>query len=318
MTEPMRVLVTGAGGFIGRSSIAPLRRLGFEVHAVFSGSTPENSRPPALQGVAAHVADLLNESQVDALLARVAPSHLLHFAWIATPGIYWHSAENYRWLNASQHLLRGFRAHGGMRAVMAGSCVEYDWSQAGVCRETATPLADESGQMTPYAATKIALQKALAQFSHEEHLSSAWGRIFFQFGPYEHPERLVPSVIRHLLMNKEALCTHGRQIRSFLHVADVGGAFAQLLAGDTQGPVNIGSDERITLADLIGRIAHEIGRPDLVRLGARSAPRDEPPLLVPDVRRLRDEVQWRPQLSLNEGIGDAIAWWRARGVAGAA
>lgn len=310
--------MTGAGGFIGRSSIAPLKRLGFEVHAVFSGFTPQIHRPPAPQGVAMHVADLLNEPQVDALLARVAPSHLLHFAWIATPGIYRHSADNYRWLSASQHLLRGFRARGGMRAVMAGSCVEYDWAKVGVCSETGTPMADESGEMTPYAATKIALQKALAQFSREEHLSSAWGRIFFQFGPYEHPDRLVSSVIRHLLMNKEAVCTHGRQIRSFLHVADVGGAFAQLLAGNIQGPVNIGSDERIALADLIGRIAREIGRPDLVHLGARSAPSDEPPLLVPDIRRLRDEVQWQPQLSLNESIRDAIAWWRGRGIAGAA
>jgi nucleoside-diphosphate-sugar epimerase len=308
--EPKRVLVTGAGGFIGRSSIAPLQRLGFEVHAVFSGVARPHASA-ALPGTITHVADLLNERQAEDLLMRVAPSHLLHFAWIATPGIYWQSAENFRWLDASQSLLRGFRARGGVRAVMAGSCVEYDWSQAGVCSETSSPMADGSA-LTPYAATKIALGKALAQFSREERLSSAWGRIFFQFGPHEYPDRLVPSVIRHLLMHQEALCTHGRQIRSFLHVADVGAAFAQLLDSDVQGAVNIGSDERIALADLVGRIALKIGRPDLVRLGARSAPADEPPLLVPEVRRLRDEVRWRPQLSLNEGLDDAIAWWRGQ------
>jgi nucleoside-diphosphate-sugar epimerase len=150
----------------------------------------------------------------------------------------------------------------------------------------------------------------LTQFAAEEQLSSAWGRIFFQFGPHEHPDRLVASVIRHLLRNQEAWCTHGRQIRSFLHVADVGAAFAQLLDSDVQGAVNIGSDERIAVADLIGRIALEIGRPDLVRLGARSSAADEPPLLVPDVHRLRDEVQWRPQFSLSAGLSDTIAWWR--------
>ena len=53
-----------------------------------------------------------------------------------------------------------------------------------------------------------------------------------------------------------------------------------------EGPVNIGSDERITLADLIERIGVQIGRPDLVRLGARPAPAQEPSLLVPDDRSL--------------------------------
>jgi nucleoside-diphosphate-sugar epimerase len=307
-----RVLVTGAGGFIGRWSVAPLLAKGYEVHAVLSGLTPGNI-PAELHGATMHVADLLNEAQVNVLMERVVPTYLLHFAWIATPGVYWQSTDNFRWLAASEHLLRRFRAQGGVRAVMAGSCVEYDWSTGGVCEERSTPMADAAATpLSPYASCKIALQKRLAEFAKEEHLSSAWGRIFFQYGPFEHPDRLVPSVIRHLLLNQEALCTHGRQIRSFLHVADVGAAFASLLDSGIEGPVNIGSEERIVLADLIERIAHQIGRPDLVRLGARSAPTAEPPLLVPDIHRLRDEVHWQPRFTLDKGIAETIVWWRSR------
>ncbi len=312
MSPAKRVLVTGAGGFVGRWSIGPLLNRGYEVHAVLSGSHQRRA-PQELREAAVHFADLLDAGQTDALLARVAPTHLLHFAWIATPGVYWHSAENFRWLDASRNLLRRFRAEGGARAVMAGSSAEYDWSRVGLCIESSSPLADAAGGApTAYAAGKLAMQKDLAQFAARERLSAAWGRIFFQFGPYEHPDRLVPSVIRHLLLNQEAPCTHGRQIRSFLHVADVGEAFAQLLDSEVQGPVNIGSADRIKVADLIERIAQQIGRPELVRLGARETVTEEPPLLVPDVHRLHDEVQWRPRLSLGEAIGDTIGWWRTQ------
>jgi nucleoside-diphosphate-sugar epimerase len=310
VTSSKRVLVTGAGGFIGRWSVAPLLAKGYEVHAVMSAVSARNIAE--LQGAKVQVADLLNESDIDAVIKRVAPSHLLHFAWIATPGVYWQSADNFRWLAASQHLLRRLREHGGVRAVMAGSCVEYDWSKGGVCEERSSPLAEAATRLSPYAASKIALQKTVAEFAEEQRLSAAWGRIFFQYGPYEHPDRLVASVIRQLLMNQEAQCTHGRQIRSFLHVADVGAAFASLLDSEIQGPVNIGSDERIAVADLIGRIARQIGRPDLIRLGARSAPAEEPPLLVPDIHRLRDEVKWQPRFTLSKGVTDTIAWWRGQ------
>jgi nucleoside-diphosphate-sugar epimerase len=307
--ESKRVLVTGAGGFIGRWSVAPLLAKGYEVHAALSAKV-HRPIPAELAGAAVHHADLLNPSELDALVKGVAPTHLLHFAWIATPGVYGHSAENFRWLAASEHLLRRFRACGGNRAVMAGSCVEYDWSKVGVCDEQLSPMAAQAATPpSPYAASKAALQKMLTEFARDENLSAAWGRIFFQFGPYEHPDRLVPSVIRHLLLNQEALCTHGRQIRSFLHVADVGAAFASVLDSRLEGPVNIGSEERIALADLIGHIAQELGRTDLVKLGARIAPTEEPPLLVPDAHRLHG-VPWRPRFTLREGISDTIAWWR--------
>ncbi|HEY4445044.1 MAG TPA: NAD(P)-dependent oxidoreductase [Steroidobacteraceae bacterium] len=338
--QARRVLVTGAGGFIGRWSVPALQRLGYEVHAVLSG-TAGRDVPAQLEGAKIHCVDLLNDAQLDGLVREVKPSHLLHFAWIATPGLYWNSAENFRWLATSERLLRAFHAHGGGRAVMAGSCAEYDWSRVEVCDELSSPLANAkiaapsgadashheaashdavasndadapSDAVSRYAACKIALQRMLGDFGRREHLSTAWGRIFFQFGPHEHPNRLVPSVICNLLLNREAPCSHGRQIRSFLHVADVGEAFAAVLDSGLEGPVNIGSDERVALADLVVRIARQIGRPELLRLGARPAPPREPSLLVPEIHRLRDEALWRPRFTLNEALSDTIAWWRGR------
>ena len=303
-----RVLVSGAGGFIGRWSVPVLRRRGYDVHAVLSGRG--GAVAAQLAGATLHTADLFDSAALEALFAAVRPTHLLHFAWIATPGSYWTSTDNARWLETSRRMLRAFSREGGVRAVMAGSCAEYDWSQVGVCREASSPLAVNLTPPLPYVACKIALQAELDRFGREHDLSSAWGRIFLQYGPYEHPQRLVASVIRSLLMGREALCSHGRQVRAFLHVADVGAAFAALLDSELAGPVNIGAAERIAVADLIGEIARQIGRPDLVRLGARPLPPGEPPLLVPDVQRLQTELGWQPQFALHEGLADAIAWWR--------
>src|SRR3984893_6231760 len=196
---------------------------------------------------------------------------------------------------------------------MAGTCAEYYWSRVGVLHERSSPLADGGGAaLTPYAECKIAMQRALADFGSVRRLSTAWGRIFFQFGPDEYPGRLVASVIRDLLSGREALCTHGRQIRSFLHVADVGSAFAALLDSATEGPVNMGSPGRISVAGLLEEIALQIGRPELARVGVRSAPPSESPMLVPDVERLDDEVGCRPSFRLHYAIAHTISWWRQR------
>jgi nucleoside-diphosphate-sugar epimerase len=304
-----RVLVTGGRGFIGRWSLEPLRAAGYEVCAVLS---PDRDASIAgLGGVEIRYADLTEPDSIDALLEAVKPTHLLHFAWIATPGVYWQSAENYRWLSASRHLLGTFRRCGGVRAVLAGSCAEYDWSRVSLCNERTSPLAPE-GTATPYAACKIALQRSLEEDGRLHGLSWAWGRIFFQYGPAEDRARLVASVITSLLAGREAPCTHGRQIRSFLHVEDVGAAFAALLRSEVQGPVNIGSGDPLSIAELLERLARIIGRPELLRLGARSAPPGEPARLIPDIGRLRDEVRWNPRWTLDEGLEDTVRWWRER------
>lgn len=312
MTSPKRVLVSGASGFIGRWSVPALAAAGYEVHALL-GPAGKRGVPRQLRDAVTHCVDLLDPDAVDQLLENVRASHLLHFAWIATPGLYWLSPDNARWQAASLRLLQRFHSNGGIRVVMAGTCAEYDWTRVGLCDERTSPLAKEDATATTaYAAAKIRTHHGLQQFAAAHGVSAAWGRIFFQFGPDEHPERLVASVIISLLAGREALCSHGRQVRSFLHVADVGEAFAALLDSGVQGPVNIGSEDSLSIAELLHQIGRQLGRSDLVRLGARAAAPAEPELLLPDIARLRLEVRWRPRFSLEDAISDTIAWWRCK------
>ncbi len=296
-----RVLLTGANGFIGRHCVPSLLKKGFEVHAVLS----EAGKKPELGSVLWHTANLLDSKSLSTLLEKIQPSHLLHFAWITTPGVYWTSEENLRWVQASLELLRNFKSQGGRRAVMAGSCAEYDW-RYGYSSEAVTPL----NPATLYGSCKKALCEMLMSFADQEGLSAAWGRIFFLYGPHEHPTRLVPSVVRALLHDQPALCTHGNQIRDFLHVDDVASAFASLLDSEVEGAVNIASGEPVAIQTVVHRIAEKIGRPDLVRLGAVPASASDAPLLVGDASRLNHEVKWSPRHSLEDGLEMTITWWK--------
>ncbi len=299
-----RVLLTGATGFLGAQAIAPLRDRGYEVHAVSSRAT----LPADIDGVVWHAADLLAEGSAVDLVRRVEPTDLLHLAWYAQPGKFWTSPENARWLAASQVLLRSFAEAGGRRAVVAGTCAEYDWSGDGPRREDATPV----NPATPYGQAKAALYAAAAAaYAGPGTPSLAWGRIFFLYGPREHPQRLVSSVIAALLNGRPAACSHGRQVRDFLHSADVAAAFAALLDSHVDGPVNVASGDPVTIAELVGLIGRTCGRPELIELGALAARPDDPPVLVADVRLLRDEVGFTPSRTLVEGVSSTVEWWRA-------
>ena len=297
-----RVLVTGATGFVGRQALAPLAERGYEVHAVRGRGEPVG---PATW----HQADLLDPTQVARLLDAVRPTHLLHFAWYAEHGKFWRSPENLPWVAASLGLLRGFAERGGTRAVLAGTCAEYDW-RFGFCSEAATP----TDAAFLYGVCKNALRTVAGSYAAGAGLSLAWGRIFFLYGPDEDGRRLVPSVIQSLRAGGPVRCSHGRQVRDFLHVADCASGFAALLDSPVEGAVNVASGRPVTIGAVVRTLAGLVpGGPVIpIEFGAVPSPADDPPLLVADVRRLADEVGWAPRLDLRDGLADCL---RARGVA---
>jgi nucleoside-diphosphate-sugar epimerase len=278
-----RVLLTGASGFIGSHARAALGERGHEVLA------------PRV--------DLLQPGAAEELVRATGATHLLHLAWYAVPGKFWTAPENDSWVEATLRLLRAFYAAGGERAVGAGTCAEYDWSPGGVLSETDTPVRPA----TPYGQAKAQTFAAASDLG-----PLAWGRIFFLYGPGEHPDRLVSSVTRRLLAGEEAPTTEGTQVRDFMHVADVAGAFAALLDSGVTGAVNIGSGVPVTVRELVEEVGRAAGRPELLRPGALPQREGEPPELVADVRRLRDEVRFTPHHDLKSGIAETVEWWRGK------
>ena len=295
------VIVTGASGFIGRHCVISARHAGYEVHAVSSSQQPVH----ALPGVFWHTADLLDLGAVQALTAEVRASHLLHVAWIATPGIFWASAENIRWLASGIQLFTGFFAHGGKRVVGAGTCAEYAW--------TPQDLTEASSALRPatvYGRCKLALSLALESMVLPGQ-SAAWARLFFPYGPGEHPDRLIPSVIRGLLAGEKVKCTHGRQVRDFIFVQDVADALVAMLSTEVTGAFNLGTGHGLSLRDVVALICAKIEGAGSVEFNALPAPTGDPKRVVADPSRLSRELGWRPAYSMEAGIDCAIAAWRA-------
>ena len=295
-----RVLVTGASGYIGRQTLVPLTARGFDVHATARGAFEAT-------GVAWHTTDLLNAAQRRRLIDEIRPSHLLHLAWDVSAG-YWNRPENAEWAAATLALAQEFYSAGGQRFTAAGTCAEYDWANI------SAPLTEQGSPRRPatvYGQAKETTRTQLAEMSSAAGGSVAWGELFHSYGEWEKPDRLVPIVIKNLLAGQPAPLTSGRQVRDFLDVRDIGAGFAAIVDGPVEGPINLASGIGISVRCLCEKLGALCQRPDLLQLGSLPDRPDDPPNLIANITRLRDDVGFAPANSLEAGLSHAVDWWRA-------
>lgn len=299
-----RVLVTGGTGFIGQYTLAPLIERDFEVHIV-------SSRKPNffLKDVTFHLLNLLDCDKHLQLMYHIRPTHLLHAAWYTENGKFWDAIENVYWLKATISLAEAFYAAGGVRLLGLGTCAEYDWSD-GLCAEGKT----SENPASLYGKVKKSAYECLNALAQQHKMNSAWARIFFPYGSGESKNRLIPSVITNLLQGSEARCTHGNQIRDFLHVCDVASALVAILDSEITRVVNVGSGTPVTIREIVSQIALKLKNEHLVMFGAIPEPAYSPQKILADINRLKNEVGWSASLSLDEGLQQTIAWWQKQNI----
>lgn len=293
------ILLTGATGLIGRATINALVNAGHEVTAI--------SRSREVDGATNSVAcDLLAPEQVSTIVRTAGATHLVHLAWHNDARDRWVSSANLNWMAATLHLVQEFARAGGTRAICAGSCAEYDWSETELTQNgltEQTPLRPR----TLYGAAKAGTGLALGQAGPALGLSIGWARIFFVYGPGEPSGRLMGDLISNLMAGKQVDCTDGLQERDFLHVDDLARALVQFLGSEATGAVNIASGIVTPVRDLIKEVATQLDRQDLIRLGAVPRAANDPSRLAADVARLHQETGFLPHHDIASGVAAVLA-----------
>jgi nucleoside-diphosphate-sugar epimerase len=302
----MRVLITGAGGFIGSQVVRKVLQDGHAVVAVLRpGESPERLID-CLDSVSLVHCDLCDGDAVRRLVSGTRPENAIHLAWYLEPGKYWQAGENLDCVRISLCLAQALAEAGCSRFVGAGTCAEYDWDY-GFLSESVTPLKPRS----LYGICKNATREILQAFCAQAGMGFAWTRFFYLYGPTEAKERLIPYVVLTLLKGEVAKCTRGEQIRDFLHVEDAASAVWAVAKSNLSGPVNVGSGQPIKVRTIVETIAQYLQREENVALGALPTDPQEPLLLLADVRRLASVVGWKPFLTLKEGVAKTCEWWRS-------
>ncbi|HEY8482152.1 MAG TPA: NAD-dependent epimerase/dehydratase family protein [Spirillospora sp.] len=311
----MRVVVTGAAGFIGGHVTEALSSAGHEVLAV---DAPERSLAPdvaqrtwadlaARPGVAAAEIDLAVDD-LDALAVADVVIHLagrpgVRDSWGAERAV---ERDNVR---ATERLLAAcLRRPAAMRpkVVVASSSSVYGSAGRRPNRED-----DPPNPASPYAASKVEVER-LARTAAREGLRTVLLRYFSVYGPRQRPDMAFHRFAEAALTGRPLpVFGDGLRSRSFTHVRDVVTATLAAAAEDLPPGIviNVGHHEPVTVRDAIAMLTGALGVPAQIR-------REEPVAgdatrTWADTTRARRLLGWTATTNLAEGLADQIAWHRS-------
>jgi nucleoside-diphosphate-sugar epimerase len=277
----MTVLVTGAGGFIGRRLVETLGRAGEPV----TGWTRKD-------------VDLRDGAAVAAAMEAVRPATIFHLASAGVGAARAHDplviAEDVAMTAA---LLAA--APRGSRLVMTGSMAEY--GRGGRHRED-----DRCDPRTAYAIARLAAGSLALAYAETHGLVVTVARLYGVYGPGEGPRRLFPRLIDDLSAGRPAALSDGTQRRDFIHLDDVCRALIALadIADGTAPPiVNIGTGRAVSVREVAEWVADALGAPRaLLQFGSVERSPGDQDLLEANVERLAGLVGGAPPQRLGPGL----------------
>lgn len=299
----MKILVTGATGFIGSNLCAVLLEAGHEVGVLARNAehwrlAELKDRLTLLRGDLARPADWRPD------LMAFRPDAVAHLAWAGVGGAERNDPRQIANIAWTSDLMTAAADAGATTFLGVGSQAEYG-PKTGII-----PADAETAPTTLYGEVKLATCRIGARLAEQLGMRFVWMRVFSTYGAGDHPRWMIPGLIGKLLHKERPPLTKGEQLWDFLHVRDAANAMRVALATPSaRGVYNLGSGEAPPLRDTIEMVRNEID--PALPLGWGEVPYrpDQVMHLQADVGGL-EKIGWRPAVRLRDGLAGCVAWYR--------
>jgi dTDP-glucose 4,6-dehydratase len=307
----MRLLVTGAAGFLGSHLVDRLLEAGHDVVGMDNLVTGSAANLAHLGGHPRFKFVHHNVSQYVAL--HGALDGILHFASPASPVDYLGLPIQTLKVGAlGTHNALGLAMAKGARFMLASTSEVYGDPLVHPQPETYWGHVNPVGPRGVYDEAKR-FAEALTMAYHRAHgLDTRIVRIFNTYGPRMRPSdgRVVSNLIVQALRGEPmTLYGDGAQTRSFCYVDDLIAGILRLFERGTGEPVNIGNPVEFTVRRLAELILELTGSTSRIEL--RPLPVDDPKQRCPDITRARAQLDWEPRVALADGLRRTIDHFRA-------
>jgi UDP-glucuronate 4-epimerase len=318
----MRVLVTGAAGFLGYHLTIGLLKAGEHVIALVRPSVAASAggkrRLKLIEAAGAEYPGRLEivraelGPQARDVLVMLHPDACVHLAgrsWVRE-SIGW--PEQYVEANLSKTalLLEALREAGTRRVVLASTCMVYG-------SDAPLPYMEEElgdAPPSPYGATKLAAEMLMNSYASLYEMETVNLRIFSAYGP-ELRQDCVPHLIASAIQSGKPFTVFGEgdSIRDYIEVDDVVSAFVAALSAHTPQPaLNIGSGFGTELATLIRMIEDGLGKK--ATLVHKPPVPGELHAVIPDITLSIDKLGWEPHCPIEDGIARFCRWAKESGL----
>ena len=306
----MRVVLTGAAGFLGSHLAHRLLRSGNEVLGVdnlVTGSRENVTWLHEEKGFSFREHDVSTPLFVDGAVDGV-----MHFASAASPVDYLElPIQTLKVGSLGTHNMLGLARAKEARFLLASTSEVYGDPEVHPQVEEYWGHVNPVGPRSVYDEAKR-FGEAISMAYHRVHgIRVRIARIFNTYGPRMRPGdgRVVSNFLVQALQG-EPLTVYGDggQTRSFCYVDDLVEGLLQLFDSDYAGPVNLGNPNEYTIIDLAETVLREVGTESEIEY--RSLPEDDPKVRQPDISKAQELTGWEPRIGLQDGLQRTIPYFR--------